>query len=68
MNVSDKMRILAEEASSGAYLGIAAIITAATGFLGALVSFVRVLRAPTKHKSPPHVEEPPDRTGEPGDD
>ena len=57
-------RVLAEDSNaSGAYLGIAAIITAATGLVGALVSLIRVLRAPTKHREPPqqpahhHIDE-----------
>lgn len=46
-------RTLAEESAADAgvtvYVGVAAIITAATGLVGAVAALVRVLRAPVRH-------------------
>lgn len=42
-------RLLADAGSAeGAYLGIAAILTAAAGVIGSVVQLIRVLRAPRR--------------------
>lgn len=45
------IRFLADDSSGGGvtiYVGIAAVITAATGLVGAVAALLRVLRAPSK--------------------
>lgn len=54
------LRILADDPTAGgsaAYLGIAAILTAATGLIGAVAALIRVLRAPVRHEHDDEAED-----------